>query len=88
MRTSTDVALGLQWQRYMEGYLANQRSSTGNRVCTARFDFLIGVVKTTVSLSEIKRPEHVLKLFIRFCIARGVVTYGLELMLVLFTITQ
>ena len=30
--------------------------------------FLVGVVKTTASLSEIKRPEHALKLFLRFCI--------------------
>ena len=50
--------------------------------------FLVGVVKTTASLTEIKRPEHALKLFIRFCIAKGVVTYGLELMLALFTIAQ
>jgi hypothetical protein len=50
--------------------------------------FLVGVVKTTASLTEIKRPEHALKLFLRFCIAKGVVTYGLELMLALFTIAQ
>ena len=50
--------------------------------------FLVGVVKTTASLTEIKRPEHALKLFIRFCIAKGVVTYGLEPMLALFTIAQ
>lgn len=50
--------------------------------------FLIGVVKTSGSLSEIKRPEHALKLFIRFAIAKGVVTYGLDLMLALFDIAQ
>ena len=50
--------------------------------------FLMGVVKTSGSLSEIKRPEHALKLFIRFAIAKGVVTYGLDLMLALFTIAQ
>ena len=50
--------------------------------------FLAGVVKTSASLTEIKRPEHALKLFIRFAIAKGVVTYGLELMMALFTIVQ
>ena len=50
--------------------------------------FLAGVMKTAGSLSEIKRPEHALKLFIRFAIAKGVVTYGLKLMLALFTIVQ
>jgi len=50
--------------------------------------FLAGVVKTSANLSEIKRPEHALKLFLRFCIAKAVVTYGLELMMVLFQIVQ
>jgi hypothetical protein len=50
--------------------------------------FLAGMVRTSASLTEVKKPEHVLKLFIRFAIAKGVVTYGLELMLALFTIIQ
>lgn len=50
--------------------------------------FLAGVVKTSANLTEIKRPEHALKLFLRFCIAKAVVTYGLELMMVLFQIVQ
>ena len=50
--------------------------------------FLVGVMKTSASLTDIKRPEHALKLFIRFAIAKGVVTYGLELMLALFNIAQ
>lgn len=35
-----------------------------------------------------KRPEVALKLFVRFALAKGVVTYGLELMLALFQIVQ
>ena len=35
-----------------------------------------------------KKPEHALKLFIRFALAKGVVTYGLELMMALFRIVQ
>lgn len=50
--------------------------------------FVAGVVKTAGNLSEIKRPEQALKLFIRFAIAKAVVTYGMELMLALFRISQ
>ena len=50
--------------------------------------FAVGVVKTCGSLVEARRPEHALKLFIRFAIAKGVVTYGLELMMALFNIVQ
>jgi len=50
--------------------------------------FVVGVVKTCGSFTEVKRPEHALKIFIRFAIAKGVVTYGLELMMALFNIVQ
>lgn len=50
--------------------------------------FVVGVVKTCGSFAEVKKPEHALKLFIRFAIAKGVVTYGLELMMALFRIVQ
>ena len=42
--------------------------------------FVVGVMKTCGSLSEVKKPEHALRLFIRFAIAKIVVTHGLELM--------
>ena len=50
--------------------------------------FLVGVVKTCGSFTEVKKPEHALKLFIRFAIAKGAITYGMELMLSLFNIVQ
>ena len=50
--------------------------------------FVVGVVKTCGSFTEVKRPEHALKIFIRFAIAKGVVKYGLELMMELFNIIQ
>ena len=50
--------------------------------------FLVGVVKTCGSFAEVKKPEMAVKLFIRFAIAKGVVTYGLELMLAIFDIIQ
>ena len=50
--------------------------------------FVVGVVKTCGSFTEVKRPEHALKIFIRFAITKGIVTYGLELMMALFNIIQ
>ena len=50
--------------------------------------FVVGVVKTCGSFTEVKKPEHAVKLFVRFAIAKGVVTYGLELMRALFEIVQ
>ena len=50
--------------------------------------FVIGVMKTCGSFAEVKKPEHALKLFIRFAIAKIVVTYGLNLMLSIFKIVQ
>ena len=50
--------------------------------------FLIGVMKSCSSLNEVKRPEQAIKLFIRFVIAKVLVTNGLELMLATFDIVQ
>jgi len=50
--------------------------------------FVTGMVKTCGSFSDVKKPEHALKLFIRFALAKGVITYGMELMLALFDIAQ
>lgn len=50
--------------------------------------FVIGVVKSCGNIAELKRPEIAVKLFIRFALAKAVVTHGLELMLALFSIVQ
>ena len=50
--------------------------------------FVVGVMKTCGSFAEVKRPETALKIFIRFALAKGIVTYGLDLMLALFSIVQ
>ena len=50
--------------------------------------FVVGVMKTCGSFAEVKRPETALKIFIRFALAKSVVTYGLDLMLALFSIVQ
>lgn len=50
--------------------------------------FLMGIIKTCGSFAEVKKPEQVLKLFVRFILTKTIITYGLELMLALFKITQ
>lgn len=50
--------------------------------------FVIGVVKTCSGFAELKRPELAVKMFVRFALAKGVITYGMELMLALLEIVQ
>ena len=50
--------------------------------------FLTGVIRTTTSFAEIKRPEVALKLFIRFAVAKAVVTYSMDLLTAIFRIVQ
>lgn len=50
--------------------------------------FLMGIMKHYNSMQEIKRPEQALKLFIRFVLAKAAVTWGLDLMMAMFTIVQ
>ena len=47
-----------------------------------------GIIKTCGSFTDLKKPEHVLKAFIRFALAQGAITYGMELMQALFSIVQ
>ncbi len=50
--------------------------------------FVIGVMRTCGSFAEVKKPEHALKLFIRFALAKALITYGLELMTSLISVVQ
>ena len=50
--------------------------------------FVIGMVKTCGSFAEVKKPEHAVKLFVRFALAKGVISYGMELMMALLSIVQ
>ena len=50
--------------------------------------FVVGVVKTCGSFAEVKKPEHAVKLFVRFALAKGLITHGMELMLALMDIVQ
>lgn len=50
--------------------------------------FLMGVVKTCGSFTELKKPELVFKCFVRFVLAQASITWGLDIMLALFDIAQ
>lgn len=50
--------------------------------------FVIGIVKTTGSFTELKKPEMAVKCFIRFALAKAAVSYGLDLMMAIFRIAQ
>ena len=50
--------------------------------------FVVGLMKTLGSFADMKRPEIAIKVFIRFILAKATVTYGLELMMALFSIVQ
>lgn len=50
--------------------------------------FAVGIVKTCGSFSDMKKPEHAVKAFIRFALAQGAIMYGMELMTALFSIVQ
>ena len=50
--------------------------------------FLMGIMRQFNSFQELKRPEQAFKVFIRFVLAKAAVTWGLDLMLAMFTIVQ
>lgn len=50
--------------------------------------FVMGIVKTMGSFTELKKPEMVLKCFIRFVLAQAAVTHGMDLMTALFKVAQ
>ena len=50
--------------------------------------FVVGVMKSTGNIAELQRPEVAIKVFIRFIVAKTVVTYGLQLMMALLSIVQ
>ena len=50
--------------------------------------FVVGVVKTCGSFTELKKPEAAFKCFVRFALAQAAVTYGMELLMALIQIAQ
>ena len=50
--------------------------------------FVVGIARSFGNISEIKRPEQTFRLFIRFVLAKAIITYGMELMMAIFKIIQ
>ena len=50
--------------------------------------FVMGMFKTASGVSELKRPEIAVKMFIRFACAQAAITYCMDIMLALFAICQ
>ena len=50
--------------------------------------FVMGIVKTCGSFTELKKPEMVFKCFIRFVLAQAAVTHGMGLMTALFKVAK
>ncbi|MBQ8995436.1 MAG: hypothetical protein IJ091_06440 [Oscillospiraceae bacterium] len=50
--------------------------------------FVYGIAKTCTSIQERRKPEHALRYFIRFALAKALITYGMTLMLSLLEIAQ
>lgn len=50
--------------------------------------FVMGIVKTCGSFTELKKPEMAFKCFVRFILAQAAVTHGMELMKALFRVAQ
>lgn len=50
--------------------------------------FVMGIAKSTMNLTELKRPEQALRFFLRFVLAKTAVTYGMDIMLAIFRICQ
>lgn len=77
-----------QGRRNLAGHAGHQWRTESHWVWFVGTVFAVGVVKTCGSFTDVKRPEHALKLFIRFALAKAAVTYGLDLMLAVFKIVQ
>lgn len=50
--------------------------------------FAMGIFKTAGNVSELKRPEAAVKMFIRFAIAKAAISHGMELMITIFTVCR
>ena len=83
-QTPTTFKDGTIWKVINDIYTAVQ----GIGLALLVLFFVVGVVKTCGSLNDIKKPEHAVKLFVRFAIAKAVVTHGLELLNAIFDIVQ
>ena len=83
-QSPTEFKNGQIWNVIVNIHGAVQAIALGLLVIFFFFFFL----KTCGSIAELKKPEHAFKLFIRFAIAKIVVTQGMELLTSIFKIIQ
>lgn len=50
--------------------------------------FIYGFLYATTNVEEIKRPENVWRFFLRFAIAKGIITYGMDILMAILSIAQ
>lgn len=50
--------------------------------------FAAGVLHQTISFQELRRPEMALKMFLRFAIAKGLISHCMEILLAIMQISQ
>ena len=65
----------------------NAGLTAGGLALLVVFTFM-GVIKSTVSLTELKRPEAAVRVMVRFIFAKALITYGASFMLYIFDIIQ
>lgn len=88
MAASHTGACQFQGRRHLECHAECPQRDDGHCLGLLVLFFAAGIVKTCGSFAEARRPEHALKLFVRFILAKAAVQYGLELMLAVFDIVQ
>ena len=65
----------------------NSGLTAGGLALLVVFTFM-GILKSTVSLTELKRPEAAVRVIVRFIFAKALITYGSAFMLYIFEIIQ
>lgn len=50
--------------------------------------FLVGMLKTTTSPQDLRRPETLVKLILRFIISKAVITYGMDILMAVMEVPQ
>lgn len=50
--------------------------------------FIYGFLYATTNVEEIRRPENAWRFFLRFAIAKGIITYGMDILMSILSISQ
>ncbi len=50
--------------------------------------FIYGFLYATTNVEEIKRPEHSWRFFLRFAVAKAIITYGIDILMAILSIAQ